>query len=112
MRMGVVRIFVSSTWHDLQPERQAVERALQRMAETKFVGMEYFGSHDEDTRGASLAAVDGCQLFVGIVGGRYGSGITEQEYRRARASELPCLIYLKNEELVGFDERDSESQKT
>jgi hypothetical protein len=41
-----VHVFVSSTWLDLQPEREAVETALQRLRETKFVGMEYFGSRD------------------------------------------------------------------
>ena len=32
---------------------------------------------------------------MAIVGGRYGSGITEAEYQRARQRNLPCLIYLK-----------------
>ena len=30
------RIFISSTWVDLQPEREAVEKALHRMQETEF----------------------------------------------------------------------------
>ncbi|MFQ5472981.1 MAG: DUF4062 domain-containing protein, partial [Dehalococcoidia bacterium] len=73
----IVRIFISSTWLDLQPEREAVERAIQRLRETRFVGMEYFGSRDEDTRQTSLDEVDRSQIYVGIFGGRYGSGITE-----------------------------------
>jgi hypothetical protein len=52
MQPTVLHVFVSSTWLDLQPERAAVETALQRLRETKFVGMEYFGSRDEDTRRA------------------------------------------------------------
>jgi hypothetical protein len=90
-----VRIFVSSTWLDLGAERKAVEEVLQRFRETKFIGMEYFGSSDVDTRTASLDALDRCQLYVGIVGGRYGSGITEMEYARARARGLTCLIYFR-----------------
>ena len=54
MQPTVLHVFVSSTWLDLQSERVAVETALQRLHETKFVGMEYFGSRDEDTRRASL----------------------------------------------------------
>ena len=50
MKPTVLHVFVSSTWLDLQPERAAVETALQRLRETKFVGMEYFGSRGEDTR--------------------------------------------------------------
>jgi len=92
MQRTVLHVFVSSTWLDLQPERAAVETALQRLRETKFVGMEYFGSRDEDTRRASLDEVDRSQVYVGIFGGRYGSGITEAEYRRARELGLPCFI--------------------
>lgn len=40
----IVRVYGSSTWLDLQPERAAVEKALQRMRQTKLNGMEYFGS--------------------------------------------------------------------
>src|SRR5262245_26005181 len=79
----VARIFVSSTWLDLQPERHAVEDAINRMNAGKFVGMEYFGSRPNTTEGASLEEVDRSDIYVGIIGGRYGSGITEKEYRRA-----------------------------
>ena len=107
----IVRIFVSSTWLDLQPERKAVETALQRMRETKFVGMEYFGSRDETTRQASLDEVDRSQVYVGIFGGRYGSGITAAEYRRARERELPCFIYFKDETSISAEERDTDQEK-
>ena len=96
----MLQVFVSSTWLDLQPERKAVEAALQRLRETKFVGMEYFGSRDESTQDASLAEVDRSHVYVGIFGGRYGSGITEDEYRRSRERGLPCFIYLKDEATI------------
>jgi hypothetical protein len=105
-----IRIFVSSTWEDLQPERKAVEQALHRMRDTAFAGMEYFGSRPETPREVSLAEVDRSHVYIGIFAHRYGSGITEAEYRRARelditeaeyrrARELdiPCLIYLKDD---------------
>jgi hypothetical protein len=91
----IVRVYVSSTWLDLQPERQAVERALQQMRETKFVGMEHFGSQGEGTRQASLNELDRCEAYIGIFGERYGSGITADEYRRARHRGLKCFIYHK-----------------
>jgi hypothetical protein len=90
-----VRVFVSSTWLDLQPEREAVETALARLRETKFVGMEHFGSREETPFDVSLAEVDASDLYLGIVAGRYGSGITEAEYRRARERSLHCLLYRK-----------------
>lgn len=105
-------VFVSSTWLDLQPEREAVEKALQRLRASRFVGMEYFGSRDEDTRRASLDEVDRCHVYVGIFAARYGSGITEAEYRRARERGLKCFIYFKPEATTTVDkfEKDTAQQ--
>lgn len=104
----MVRVFVSSTWLDLQPERAAVETALQRLRETKFTGMEYFGSREESTRRASLDEVDRSQVYVGLFAGRYGSGITEDEYRRARQHDLPCFIYFKADPTIPPSSRESD----
>lgn len=93
--MPVFRVFVSSTWLDLELERKAVEIALARLGETKFIGMEHFGSREETTLKTSLAEVDRSDLYLGIVAGRYGSGITAAEYRRAREQGLHCLLYKK-----------------
>jgi len=111
MQMFTIRVFVSSTWLDLQPERKAVERALQRLRETQFLGMEYFGSRDEDTRTASLDEVGRADLYLGIFGGRYGSGITEAEYRRARERGLPCLIYFKDDDQINPEWRETDPEK-
>jgi hypothetical protein len=94
--MQTVRAFISSTWIDLQEEREAVERILHRLRQTRFVGMEYFGSRDDDNRATSLAELDRCDVYIGILGHRYGSGLAEAEYRRARERHVPCLIYVKD----------------
>ncbi len=109
MPVPIAAIFVSSTWVDLQPERAAVEKALHRFHEAKFVGMEYLGSRDETTRRASLDEVDRSQLYVGIFAARYGSGITEAEYRRARERQLDCLIYFKAEDAIAPEMRDADA---
>ncbi len=93
--MDAIKIFVSSTWKDLLPERSAVEKALHRFKTTRFGGMEYFGTSDRSTTDVSLDEVDKSDIYLGVIGHRYGSGITEQEYRRALQRGLPCLIYLK-----------------
>ena len=110
MQPKTLHVFVSSTWKDLKPEREAVETALQRMRETKFLGMEYFGSRDEDTRRASLDEVDRCQIYIGIFGKRYGSGITEEEYRRARETGLKCFIYFKDESTIKPEESETDTE--
>lgn len=117
MSSNILPVYVSSTWLDLQPEREAVEHAVQRLRETKFVGLEYFGSRDEGTRRASLvevdhaAGVDARGVYVGIFAARYGSGITEDEYRRARELGLPCLIYFKDDSTITDDAREKDPAK-
>ena len=112
MSVPTLRVFVSSTWLDLEPERAAVEAAVQRLRETKFVGMEYFGSRDESTRRASLDEVDRSDVYVGIFAARHGSGITADEYRRARARNLPCFIYFKDDAAITDDLRETDPSKT
>jgi tetratricopeptide (TPR) repeat protein len=111
VQLSPLRVFVSSTWLDLEPERKAVEAALQRLRETAFNGMEYFGSRDENTRRASLDEVDRSHIYVGIFAARYGSGITEDEYRRARKHNLPCFIYFKDEKTITLDKVEKKSKQ-
>lgn len=106
-----IRVFLSSTWEDLKPERESVEASLHRMRDTSFVGMEYFGSRPETPREESLNEVERSDVYIGIFAHRYGSGITEAEYRRARQQDLPCLIYIKDDNVPvppGFVDRDGE----
>ncbi|HYY96402.1 MAG TPA: DUF4062 domain-containing protein, partial [Pyrinomonadaceae bacterium] len=112
MNAPILPVLVSSTWLDLEPERKAVEASIQRLRETKFVGMEYFGSRDETTRRASLDEVDRSELYVGLFAARYGSGITEEEYRRARSRGLPCLIYFKDDATIPADLRETDPAQT
>jgi hypothetical protein len=96
------RIFVSSTWQDLRDERAAVEKTLHRMRDTIFAGMEYFGSRPDKPKEVCLREVADSDVYIGIVGGRYGAidsesnlSFTELEYLQARSKGLPCLIYIK-----------------
>lgn len=105
----IIRVFLSSTWLDLQPERNAVEKVIHRIEETKFVGMEYFGSRNEEPRTAALADVDKSDLYIGILGPRYGSGITEDEYKRARENGIPCFWFvMEGDVLNGYSTDDPE----
>ncbi|MGZ5442608.1 MAG: DUF4062 domain-containing protein [Thermoanaerobaculia bacterium] len=92
-----LRVFVSSTRDDLVAERRAVEHALHRMRDTEFVGMEYFGGSDETARTESLARLDECDLYVGVIGRRYASGITADEYHRARDRNIPRRLFLSED---------------
>jgi hypothetical protein len=94
--MVPIKVFISSTWYDLQPERLEVERILNKMMSTTYIGMEYFGSNPKTTRDISLAEVECSNIYIGIFAHRYGSGITEAEYRKAISLNLPCFIYFKD----------------
>jgi tetratricopeptide (TPR) repeat protein len=112
MPQQTVPVFVSSTRLDLMPEREAVRDAVLRMRQTQFVGMEYFGSRDETTRQASLDDVDRSLVYVGVIAARYGSGITEAEYERAREKGLPCFVYFKSDETIPDESRETDPEQT
>jgi uncharacterized protein DUF4062 len=106
----IVHVFISSTYEDLRRERKALQSLINRFHETKFVGMEDFGARDDTSLKASLKELDRCQLYIGIFGARYGSGITEKEYVRAREKGLPCRIYWKRGD-GALDARESGTQQ-
>jgi hypothetical protein len=98
----MARVYVSSTIADLKRERRAVSEWL--------VAAQHQVSHsyrpDSDTvRDSCLEDVDSCDLFVLILGHRYGyqpSGpnqdslsITQLEYRRAGLAHKPRIALLR-----------------
>ncbi len=94
------RIFVSSTYNDLIPYRQAAEKAINDQGQ-KYDGMEYLGSVASEPTKACLKLVEKCDLFIGIYAWRYGHipagsdiSITEEEYQYATKSGIPCLCYV------------------
>ena len=96
------RVFISSTSQDLQPERQAIERALRQMRDASIALMEYFGSLPEQPKDVCLSEVVNSDVYVGVFAQKYGYidpesclSMTELEYHAARQHGIPCLIYLK-----------------
>ena len=100
-------IYVSSTFLDLQEHRQAVDRALRRLAHD-VRAMEDYVAADERPLARCLADVAACDVYVGIIAWRYGyvpahdnpahSSITELEYREATRLNKPRLIFLLSED--------------
>lgn len=105
------QVFISSTWLDLQPEREAVVRALGRLNEIRVAAMETFGSRTKPPGEVGLAAIDSSDAYVGIFAGRYGSGSTEAEYRRARERGLPCFIYFKALSSITLDKVEQDEEQ-
>lgn len=93
------QVFVSSTYADLQEERQEV---MQAMLELDCIpaGMELFPAADEDQWTLIKKVIDDCDYYVVILAGRYGSigtdGIsyTEMEYRYALKTGKPVIGFI------------------
>ncbi len=102
MRLPPLTIFISSTKEDLKPEREAVREALERLHMAKCDVMERFGSNPKPPHDVAVNEVSHTEVYVAIIAGRYGSGITEEEYKTARDKGLPCFIYFKDKNSVPF----------
>lgn len=93
------QVFVSSTYTDLQEERQEVIKALIEL-DCFPSSMEFFPSTDDDQWSLIKQIIDNCDYYIVIIGGRYGSlsseGIsyTEKEYRYALEAGKPIIAFL------------------
>lgn len=102
----MARIYVSSTFSDLQDYRKEVGVALRRLGHED-VAMEYYVAEDMRPLDRCLEDVESCDAYVGIFAWRYGYvpdtenpgqlSITELEYRRAEVTGKVCLIFLVSE---------------
>jgi hypothetical protein len=99
----MARIYVSSTYSDLEAHRQKVYRVLRQLGHD-VVAMEDYVAADRRPLDKCLADVAACDLYLGIFAHRYGyvpehgnpdgRSITELEYRRAEALGIPRLAFL------------------
>ncbi len=93
------QVFVSSTFKDLEEERQEVMRALLEL-DCMPSGMELFPAANETQWNLIKKVIDDCDYYILIVGGRYGSigpeGIsyTEMEYRYALEQGKPTITFI------------------
>lgn len=92
-------IYLSSTLKDLLPEREAVRQALAGKAVVK----ESYDADEDSVRDSCLNDVESCEIYVGIIGLRYGfippgesKSITELEFDKAQASGKRILLFIKN----------------
>jgi HEAT repeat protein len=99
----VGRIYISSTFSDLQGHREKVYRVLRQLGHD-VIAMEDYVAADQRPLDKCLADVAVCDLYVGVFAHRYGyvpeddnpegRSITELEYRHAVAGSVPRLTFL------------------
>jgi hypothetical protein len=109
----MAKIYLSATYKDLKPHRDAVYRILRRLRHD-IISMEDYVASDAYPLHKCLADVAGCDVYVGLAGWRYGyvpdkenpkqQSITELEYRKAGDAGLPRLLFLANPTAAWPDE--------
>ncbi len=105
--MAEPKIYISSTFGDLEEHRKAVVDIL-RTQDVKVIAMEDYVATDERPLDKCLADVADSDIYVGIIAWRYGfippkenpekKSITELEYLQAGESDIPRLIFLLKED--------------
>jgi hypothetical protein len=93
------QVFVSSTFTDLEEERNTAVQSLMTM-DCIPAGMELFPAADIEQFEFIKTVIDDCDYYVLIIGGRYGTitedgiSFTEKEYDYAIEKNIPVLAFL------------------
>lgn len=113
------QVFVSSTFKDLIEERKSVIHALLEL-DCIPAGMELFPAADEDAWSLIKEVINGCDYYVLILAGKYGSvgpsglGYTEMEFNYAISIGKPVICFLHSDISTlssGNTERTEDLQK-
>ena len=110
-----LQVFISSTYTDLLPERQAAVEAILRAGHIP-AGMELFAAGDKSQMEIIKRWIDDSDVFLLIQGGRYGSIEPESgksyvhiEYEYAVSRNKACFAYvIKDDELERRGQQDYE----
>ena len=96
----MIKIYISSTFSDLQDERRAAARAIDRLGHHA-VAMEGYAACDQRPIDRCLADVRSCQAYVILCAFRYGfippgqeKSITHLEFDEATKSGIPRFVFL------------------
>lgn len=102
-----MKVYLSGTYNDLVEQRKAAYQQL-RMMRHDVIGMEDYVASDQRPTEKCLADVAESDVYLGIFAWRYGfvptrgnpkkRSITELEYRKAKALNKPCLIFLSQDD--------------
>lgn len=110
------QVFVSSTFRDLEEERQEVMHALLEL-DCMPSGMELFPAANESQWNLIKKVIDDCDYYILIIAGRYGSiapegfSYTEMEYRYALQTNKPIISFLhRNPGQIVSDKTEQSSE--
>ncbi len=96
------RVFVSSVIEGFAEYRQAARNGIEQAGGEGVLVNGDFPSQASSSRNTCLDAIDSCDVFLLVLGGRGGwktpSGrlVVEEEFEHARARRLPVLVFLED----------------
>lgn len=109
------RVFVSSTYSDMQKYRDAISNALLK-ANCMPVGMEWFGATTTPPIETCYSELSSCQIYLCALGMRYGEvdvttqkSFTHLEFEKAEALGMPMLVFLIDGEKAIFKASEFET---
>ena len=99
----IYKVFVSSTFTDLEEERKKVTQALLEM-DCIPTGMEMFHAANKSQWNLIQSEISSCDFYIVIIAGRYGSvhpetkiSYTQMEYNYACKIGIPILAFIYKE---------------
>ncbi|MFQ2632723.1 DUF4062 domain-containing protein [Aeromonas caviae] len=110
--MAKPRIFVSSTYYDLKHIRNSLESFISQFGYESilFESGDIPFHHTQPLDESCYSEINNCHILILIIGGRYGSGvsddenkesadtiyksITKKEYETAKAKDIPIYIFV------------------
>lgn len=111
------QIFISSTFADLEEEREAVMKAILSV-DCFPAGMELFPASNKSQFEFIKSIIDKSDYYVLVIAGRYGTedtdgiGFTEKEYDYARERGVPVYTFIyKNIDNIPFGKTDNNNAK-
>src|SRR4051812_47058760 len=107
-----MKVFISSVTYALKAERDALAAQLKVVPPYQPLRFEDFTAQGRSSREACLAGVEACDVYVLLLGPRYGDALpdtgkapTEEEFEHARRLGKKILAFVKT-----IDEEDEPRQ--
>ena len=104
-----MKVFISSVVNGFEQFRDAAKDAVEAL-DLRPIMSERFGTRTYSSEHACLTEVDQCDLYVLILGAKYGyepepgQSVTQQEFRQAVLRRKPVLVFIQ---MTQFEEKQS-----
>jgi hypothetical protein len=105
--MASPRVFISSTCYDLGQIRDSLSEFIESYCYEPMLSErgDIFFHPDLHTHESCVNEIDNCQLFILLIGGRFGGNykydasksITNAEYEAARLKKIPVFTFIKRD---------------